>query len=217
MSTYYKILPEDLNCKGFQYHEGLNVDTNEIDEDEFSYGLHFAEAFHILGYCNHGSMIAEVEIPDNAVVYHYINKSKADRIILKNIRPLWSAETLNALVQKDVNLGPYKDDVLRRAALNGDLGAVKYLVESGTNHYAICDALQSASKYGHLNVVKYLVEQGANVHAWSDHALCDASENGHFDVVRYLVEQGASVHSVKDYAFKFAGTTEIKEYLKSLL
>ena len=39
MNRYYKILPEDLICRGFQYHEGLNIDTNTIDADECSYGL----------------------------------------------------------------------------------------------------------------------------------------------------------------------------------
>ena len=207
MSRYYKILPENLICRDFQYQEGLNIDTNTIDEDECSYGLHFADAEHILSFYNYGFVIAEVEIPEDAIMYHFDDKSKADRVILKNIRPLWSAETLNALVQEGVNLGPCKNDVLRRAALNGYLGVVKYLIEQGANIHAMDDfALCLASKNGHLDIVKYLVEHGANIHAGDDDALYLASTNGHFDIVKYLVEQGADIHACNDSALRWAST-----------
>ena len=216
MSTYYKILPENLKCKGFQYHEGLNIDTNEITPYRCDNGLHFSDAEHILCFCKYGSVIAEVEIPDNAVVYHYINKSKADRIILKNLRPLWSVETVKALIQEGVEFESYMNHMLYEAAKYGYLDIVKYLIEQGANinvnEQTICLTLE----HGHFDVVEYLIEHGANIHVWRENVLRYASKYGHFDVVKYLVGQGADIHDLDDYALRWAskfGYFDIVKYL----
>ena len=217
MSTYYKILPQNLKCRGFQYHEGLNIDINKIDAEECSYGLHFADAKHILMFYGYGTIIAEVEIPEDAVVYHFDDKSKADRIILKNIRPLWSVDTIEALIREGVNFDLYKNFMLCEAAYNGSLETIQYLVENGADIHADNDnALSCSAQAGHLELVKYLVEQGADIHAYDDDALHQASEYGHFDIVKYLVEHGANIHAWYDYAIEFAKTPEIKKYLQSL-
>ena len=217
MSTYYKILPEDLNCRGFQYHEGLNIDINKINAEECGYGLHFADKKHILNFCGYGSIIAEVEIPEDAIVYHFDDKSKADKIILKNLRPLWSAETMEALIQEGVDIESYKDGMFFIPVKGGDLDIVKYLVGHGADIHAYDDyALCFASENGHLDIVKYLVEQGANIHAGDDDALYLASEYGYLDVVKYLVEQGADIHTGHDFALREAssgGHLDIVKYL----
>ena len=187
MSRYYKILPRDLKCRRFQYHEGLNIDSKEITPYVCDCGLHFADKDCIMIYCDCGSIIAEVEIPEDAIVYHFNTESKADRIILKNLRPLWSVDTIKDLIREGVNFESYKGNIL-------------------------CEA---ASK-GYLDVVKFFIEQGVDIHSNNDCALRFASEFGHFDVVKYLVEQGANIHARKDYAIKYAGTAKIKKYLKSL-
>ena len=222
MSKYYKILPGGLNWMGFQYKEGLNIGTKKRTpykcDDKW---LHFSDAEHILYDCNYGpsSIIAEVELPKKAVVYHdlFPDQSKANRIILKNLRPLWSVDTIKDLIQEGVEFETYKNFMLRVASEYGHLDVVKYLVEQGANIHACDDgALLCASSDGHLNVVKYLVEQGANIHANYDDALRWASCNGYFNIVKYLVEQGADIHAVEDWAIRWAGTPEIKAYLKSL-
>ena len=247
MSTYYKILPEDLICRGFQYHEGLNIDKNTIDEDECSYGLHFSDLKHILSFYGYGTMIAEVEIPEDAVVYHFYNKSKADRIILKNIRPLWCTETLDDLFLKGAEIAPknsilfmvvecgYSDAVkclvehganihamddlpLRSASECGYIDVVKYLVEQEANIHVFNDLpLRKASECGYIDIVKYLVEQGANIHVRDDEALCWASENGHLDVVKYLVEQGADIHVQDDDPLYWASTNGYFDIVKYLV
>lgn len=218
MSKYYKILPENMCCLGFQYQEGLNIDTNKVDKERFGYGLHFANAKGILSYCNYGTMIAEVEIPKDAVVFHFGNKFKADRIILKNLRPLLNIETLKELKQEGVRFTRHMNFLLYRAATLGHLGVVKYLVEQGANIHALDDdALCYASKNGHFDIVKYLVEHGANIHAGDDGALRWASRNGYFDIVKYLVEHGADIHAWFDYAICWAKTPEILEYLGSVI
>ena len=217
MSKFYKILPEDLICRGFQYREGLNIDTKKITPYRCDNGLHFADEKYILYFCDNGTRIAEVEIPKDAFVYHFDDQSKADRIILKNIRPLWSVDTIEALIREGVNFDLYKNFMLCEAAYNGSLETIQYLVENGADIHADNDnALSCSAQAGHLELVKYLVEQGADIHAYDDDALHQASEYGHFDIVKYLVEHGANIHAWYDYAIEFAKTPEIKKYLQSL-
>ena len=217
MSTYYKILPQNLKCKGFQYKEGLNIDSKEITPYRCDNGLHFSDEKHILGFCDYGSMIAEVELPEDAIVYHFDNKSKADKIILKNLRPLWSIDTIEALIQEGVDFETNKNLVLYEAAGRGFLDVVKYLVDQGANIHASDDgALCWASENGHLDVVKYLVEQGSDIHTVEDYPLRWASESGYSDVVKYLVEHGADIHARNDYALRLAsekGHLDIVKYL----
>ena len=217
MSTYYKILPDNLICRDFQYQEGLNIDTNTIDEYECSYGLHFADKKHILDFCDYGSIIAEVELPEDAVVYHFDDKSKADKIVLKNLRPLWSVETIEALIREGVDIESYVNRMLCNSTKNGYFDIVEYLIEHGANVHARDDyALRQASKKGNLEVVKYLVEHGANIHAMDDYALQAASENGHLEIVKYLAEQGVDIHASCDYVLRCAssyGQIEIVKYL----
>ena len=217
MSTYYKILPEGLNCKGFQYQEGLNIDTKEITPYKCDNGLHFSDAEHILHFCNYGSVIAEVEIPEDAIVYHFDDKSNADKIILKNLRPLWSIETMEALISEGVEFESFKSRMLDKAAQKGYLDIVKYLIEHGANininEQTICCALER----GHFDVVEYLIEHGANIHAGYDYALRHASEYGHLEIVKYLVEHGADIHTYDDYALRAASTYGFFEIVKYLV
>ena len=217
MSTYYKVLPEDLICREFQYHEGLNIDINPIDEEKYGYGLHFSDAAHIMNFCDFGSMIAEVEIPEDATVYHFGEKSKADRIILKTFRPLWSVDTIKALIQEGVEFESYKNFMLREAASRGVLDVVKFLAEHGVNiHKDYENALCIASDFGHLDIVKYLVEHGSDIHAVEDYPLRWASHDGHYDIVLYLVEQGANIHAWDDWALGSAsalGHFDVVKYL----
>ena len=217
MSKYYKILPENLKCKGFQYQEGLNIDTNLVTPCKFSYGLHFSDAEHILSFYDHCSMIAEVEIPEDAIVYHCADQSKADRIILKNIRPLWSVETIKALIQEGVNFAIHEYDMIYESISNGYPDVAKYLIEHGANPHADYDrALFSACGNGYFDVVKCLVDHGTDIHTWNDYALGRASSGGHLDIVKYLVEQGADIHADDDDALYWAscyGYLDIVKYL----
>ena len=212
-SRFYKILPSDLNCEDFQYQEGLNT----IALKDCDRGFSFADERTILYFCDMGSVIAEIEIPEDATVYLYgAGEYKTDKVILKNIRQLWNMDTINALVQEGVEFETYINDMFREAAFNGSLEVVQYLVKQGADiHEADDYPLRWASSNGHLDVVKYLIEQGANIHARDDYALRLASEEGHFDIVKYLVEHGADIHIWNDYAFLFAKTPEIEEYLES--
>jgi hypothetical protein len=87
---YIKILSEDLKHNGFQYKEGLNVDTIPFNPTGSCLpgGLYFTDEKYLLDFLGYGTKIADVEIPSNAKVYRDGNKWKADKIILKNIRDI---------------------------------------------------------------------------------------------------------------------------------
>lgn len=193
---FYKILPSNMICRGFQYKEGLNIDIQPFNDKECPNGLHFSDAEHILYFCGYGDLIAEVEIPENEEVLCFKRKYKAHSIILKNIKPLWDIEVFKTLVENGANIHVNEVFILEVASENGYLDIVKFLVKNGADIHALNDyALRYASKNGHLDVVKFLVESGANVHAEGDFALRLASQKGHFDVARYLIENGASMNT----------------------
>ena len=217
MGKYYKILPKDLICKGFQYQEGLNIDTKKITPYKCDNGLHFSDAKHILSFCGYGSVVAEVELPEDAVIYHFNNKSKADKIILKNLRPLWSVETIKALIQEGAIIESAKDDLLCNASENGYLDVIKYLVEQGADIHIYDDCpLHWASYYGYLDIVKYLVEQGANINV-NERIIYMTLERGHFDVAEYLIEHGANIHADYDCALRWASKYSHIDIVKYLI
>ena len=88
---YAKILHSSLCHYGFIYKIGLNIDTipfNPKGECQ-SGGLYFCKYSDIYLYLDNGTLIADVEIPEDAIVYHEKNKkSKANKLIIKNIRPI---------------------------------------------------------------------------------------------------------------------------------
>jgi hypothetical protein len=90
---YIKVLSENLKHYNFIYKEGLNIDHIPFNTDANckSGGLYFTTIEHVYGFLLFGALIADVEIPTDAKVVHLPNKSKADKIIIKNIRR-WDTE-----------------------------------------------------------------------------------------------------------------------------
>ena len=218
---YFKILREDLTHHGYTYHEGLNVDPNPFDSTpDYGGGLFFADEKEILMFCGYGNKIAEVTIPEGEVIVSLGEEYKAHRIILGQIRELWTKETFKWLVSCGADIHADDDYALYQAAKNGHLEVTKLLLEYRADVHADDDyALCLASSNGHVDVVKLLLESGANVHACDDYALCWASTSGHLDVVKFLVEFGANIHADNDHALHWAsknGQVEVVEYLKSL-
>lgn len=92
---YVKLLYDDLIHNGFQWCEGLNVDVHEFNEREecSQGGLYFVNRENFKPFLQSHTKIADVEIPPDAKVIHYDDKSKADRVILKNIQSIESGLT----------------------------------------------------------------------------------------------------------------------------
>lgn len=105
-------------------------------------------------------------------------------------------------------------DPLDIASRNGQLGAVKIIVETGANPNGLC-ALRNAAEMGHLDVTKYLVEKGASVTLNDNSALSNAAYNGKKDVVLYLLENGANKGNLDDAIF-FAGGRDNEDIIEIL-
>lgn len=92
---------------------------------------------------------------------------------------------------------------LMSAASNGDINAVKRLLNEGADVNAKDSdnwtALTKAARDGHTEIVKFLIEKGADVHAKAYKgysALMVAALDGNTEIVKLLIEKGADI----DYA-----------------
>jgi hypothetical protein len=92
---YFKVLNDRRKHHGFQYKEGLNVDTNVFTEDDCENGLHFCTTEQIGRWIGCGQWLAFINIPSDARVCNFKNKSKADKIIIDRIIPLEDWEMWN--------------------------------------------------------------------------------------------------------------------------
>eukprot|EP00070_Physeter_catodon_P023190 XP_023985625.1 ankyrin repeat domain-containing protein 39 isoform X1 [Physeter catodon] len=91
------------------------------------------------------------------------------------------------------------------AALNGDLGRVKYLIQKAADpsqpDSAGYTALHYASRNGHYAVCQFLLESGAKCDAQTHGgatALHRASYCGHTDIARLLLSHGSNPRLVDD-------------------
>lgn len=198
MSQYYKILPDSLICRGFQYQEGLNIHPKGMKPCVDADGFYFSDAAHILQFCDVAckrTNIAEVELPEDAVICHSSRyQYKADKIILKNIRPLWCTKTLEDLIKNGVNILQYKDPIFYDACQFGVMDVVRCFVEHGVDIHSLDEwALSMAILSGRLDIVQYLVDHGADVHAGYGWGLYLAAAYGCSKVLEYLIEQGVDI------------------------
>ena len=165
MSTnkYYKIFNAEEKHYGFQYQDGLNVDTIPFNSNPKSScckgGLYFTTIEHICKFLDYGCYLREVVVPEGVTIIKDLQGDK------------YRAHSLFLHERRNLN----------------DINTWKYLVEQGANIHANDDkALRWASENGHLKVVKFLVKLGANINVKNNYALRWASANGHLKVVKFL-------------------------------
>lgn len=89
---------------------------------------------------------------------------------------------------------------LHLAATNGNVDAVKDLIEAGADINAQnnegCIALHLAAANGHVEAIENFIEAGANIDAQDNEgcsALNWAAANSHFEATKYLIKKGASI------------------------
>lgn len=216
---YFMMLNEDLNHFGFQFHKGLNTDCKTFNEKNiYDEGFFFRDEQDILTFCDTETKIAKVSIPEGDVVVPvYNNGYRAHRIILSDIKDLWTVDTFQWLVDQGVNIHALGDVALQLAAYKGYLDIVKFLINHGSIvHTGDSGTLLFASQKGHLDIVKYLIEHNPETHSDCDDALCLASEYGHLDIVKYLTEHGADIHVNGDIPLRLAilgGHSDSAKYL----
>jgi hypothetical protein len=90
---FYKLLSSNLRHRGFQYKEGLNIDTKEFNpKGNCEPGGLYYTSYEWIGrwFCPEWPLIADVTLPPDARIYPEPCRTqwKADRLVLSNIRPI---------------------------------------------------------------------------------------------------------------------------------
>lgn len=116
---YFKILREDLTHHGYIYQEGLNVYSKPYDSIPSNReGLFFTDIENISEFYSCGNKIAEVILPDGEEVIKRTTDYKAHKIILGEIRDLWTINTLEYLKECGVDFQANGHHILHCAARN---------------------------------------------------------------------------------------------------
>ena len=186
---YFKITNKEENHHGFQYIDGLNILTDDFNDDPNQSccpgGLYFSDAANILKFYNYGVYLREVTLPTKNPNFCMIkdgDKWRANMIILG-----------------------------KRYELS-DFDTIKYLIKNGADKN---DALCISAKNGNLEMVQYLVENGANIHYKSDFALYLSLRNTHLPVTKYLMKNGANQYASDYYFYLEASIIGMDMYLQS--
>jgi len=218
---YFKITNAKENHHGFQYCDGLNILTEEFNDDPdatcVTGGFYFTDAEHILEFLEYGIYLREITLPihdpDFKMVQDY-NKWRANKIILGKKYNLCDVSTFKYL--KDQGSSFNNDFLLQYASKNkSHPEVIQFSILEGANIHTGNDyAVRLASKIGHLKVVQFLVSNGADIHADNDYAVRFASRNGHLDVVKFLISKGANIHSYNDSAARWASRNGHSEVVK---
>jgi len=190
---YYKILREDENHNGLQFHTGRVDDPNEfqVEGSCVKGGIYFVPVTAVLAFIGYGPWIREVTVPDDAQMVKDPGtgpeKYRASSVVLGE-RERWADPVvLQRLLNEGADTHIYGICVICWVAEEGNTEAVRVLLDHGANiHNREDEALRWAAKYGHTEIVQLLLEYGANVHAHDDQALCWATENGHTETVNLL-------------------------------
>lgn len=183
-SMYFKILHSSLNHHGFQYKEGLNVDTVPFNPNGRGQpgGLYFATEENILDFDRFGTLIADVEIPKSAKVHHEGNCAKANKIIIKNIRPLvdYINETPESAMRAVHHCGSMLKHIKKQTpelcleAVKNYGCALQHVKEQT---HEIC--LEAVKQHGHA--LFYVKEQTRKI--------CSKAVKNHGMALRYVKEQ----------------------------
>ena len=115
-------------------------------------------------------------------------------------------DVVKELLQENPRLVTAADDggysLLHKAAYNGHLDIVEYLISQGVNIDAASASgstpLHGAAFYGHIETVRLLLDRGAGLdvaNAGGYTPLLSASAGDHSDIVRLLVEKGADINA----------------------
>lgn len=97
-TKWVRLLHKNMIHNGFRYQEGENKDILPFDTTHECGpgGLYFCEEQYLSNWVQSGhELVADVDIPDDAQVAHMTTKSKADKIILRNIRPMIELKAFN--------------------------------------------------------------------------------------------------------------------------
>ncbi len=175
----YKLTTETENHNGYQFKDGLNIDTNPINTNKCSKGgIYFTNEENITNWLIYNDKIMkykrEVKILDDSIIFTEENKYKTDKLILKSRKEIYENDIFyKIIVQKNglelKNVSDQTDEICKIAVeQNGN--ALEY-VKNQTDE--ICKiavkkrgiALYYVKKQTE-EICKLAVEQNGNALKW---------------------------------------------------
>ncbi len=162
--TLCKVLPEDINMKGFQYQLGVNEDVEPFAKSRKSkVGMYFITVDKVLIYLHQGTKRAVITIPAYEDVYVEDEIFRTHKFTIKKIMHLKDVATWKYLHKQGIDFSAEHNMALRYVTYNGYVDVLKYLHKHGVD-ITVNDnfAVKVAVQQGHLEVVKYLHKHGAD-------------------------------------------------------
>ena len=125
---YYKITNKNENHHGFQYVDGLNILTDDFNNDPNQScckgGLYFTDADNIFEFLNYGIYLREITLPTldpNFCMVKDNNKWRANMVILGKRYELSNVDTFKLLIEKGANIHADDDNALKWSAKHDHL------------------------------------------------------------------------------------------------
>ncbi len=158
---YYKLTTDDENHNGYQFKDGLNIDTNPINTNKCSQGgLYFTEGKKIYKWLSYNNKIMkyirEVEILDDSIICIEEDKYKTDKFVLKSRKIIFEDEEICKLIVKEYGLALYyvktQTEEICKLSVEKDGLALEYVKDQT---YEICKI--AVKQYG--LALKYVSDQ----------------------------------------------------------
>jgi hypothetical protein len=225
---FYKITNKEENHFGFQYKDGLNIDTLPFNPsgDCEPGGIYFSRE-DILQFSHCGVWIREVTLPENEPIY--VNpgspkKWKSHRVILGPRRKI-TPKVIKKLIEEGANLSC---TMISRIFLSGKSGKIKIiqtlpvpiLLEFSKEIKSFI--IESAVVTGREKILKYLLSIGYTITDYNydtSNLITLAARNNKSKTLKYLVSLGYKPSKKHNEALTWAtknNNTKMVEYLISL-
>jgi hypothetical protein len=196
MAEYYKVMNDAENHHGFQYQNGLNVLTEEFNDDPNDScgpgGLYFTNKENLYRFLEYGSNIRRVSLPvgdpELKVVQDWNGyKWRANKLILEEKYSLDDPETYD-LLGFDIKFNIFrKFYIIGNATRNGDIDTLnrwKKIISM-----LVIDMIDTqitlASQHGQTNALDWWKDNYNTHFKCTTNALDLASKNGHCNVLEW--------------------------------
>lgn len=213
---FYKVTNKDAKNRGFQLKTGLNqvADFDPNPDKECSDGLYFCDLTQVLYWSSmlKYDHVFDVEIPGDAKVIHFSDKSRADKLILSNLRPISDIQDIVW------SMGTYRyenaEKLLRMAVNTNLLWIVQEMYEKmSTATFDLCPIIKSTVERDHVEIAEYLHSIYV---VFPDWCVYTAARNASLRVLKFLHRIGKTCTSNDMHQAASRGYLEVVEFFVSV-
>lgn len=163
---FFKITNQTECHHGFQYKEGLNIDTLPFTETGKCVpgGLYFTDEEHILEHVGYGVWIREIMLPTDDNDFQMVrdgHKWRANKIILG---PRFALNHPQSLIRLRISLAGVSDTtsitIVDRASKLGHIAILQLWRQSRPDLEYTNYAMDEASRQGYISVLSWWYESG---------------------------------------------------------